>query len=69
MHRSEADEATHCEVCGATIWIGRGRSYCFGSDRALCWDCALERGGRYDADLDEWADPPNCSDLAKNRVD
>lgn len=69
MHRSEAAEATRCAVCGATIWIGQGRGYCFGSDRFLCWDCALERGGRYDPDLDEWTDPPNCSDVATNRGD
>jgi hypothetical protein len=39
------------------------RGFGFGVGNSLCWSCALERGGRYNAELDAWTEEPDVSDL------
>ncbi len=63
MHREEADQLGVCADCGAPIEPGSDRSYAFGEAATLCWDCAVRRGGRYDAAQERWSDPPRVSDL------
>ena len=45
MHRSETSELTTCADCGAEMTPGRERAYSFGEESALCWACAVRRGG------------------------
>ena len=63
MHREESEQLTPCAACGAMIWPSTDRGYTFGSQQALCWDCAIRRGGTYDADKDRWTVDPNVGDL------
>jgi len=63
MHESELGALVDCIECGATISVGPDRGYVFGSDHVLCFACAERRGGRYDADRDDWSSPPDTLGL------
>lgn len=66
MHREEADQYVACADCGATVLVAPDRAFAFGEQSALCWECAMRRGGSYDADQDRWTEPPDVSDLEKS---
>lgn len=66
MHRSEAGEMMECAACGATVDARGGRVYAFGTGSALCFECALGRGGSFDAGQDRWVEAPRISDLASD---
>jgi hypothetical protein len=55
-----------CIDCGNEIFAA-DRSYEFGSEQLLCWQCAERRGGRYDAHQERWTDAPEVGDL-RSRV-
>jgi hypothetical protein len=38
-------------------------SYAFGYQSAMCFDCAVRRGGSYDAVNERWATLPRIDDL------
>jgi len=65
MHRSEAGDLVECAACGATVDARAGGSYAIGTESALCFDCAIGRGGKFDAGEDRWVEPPRVSDLAR----
>jgi hypothetical protein len=64
MHRAESDELLTCTACGAAI-NPRDRVYSFGAEGALCFSCAVQRGGEYDAGQDRWTRSPDVSDVAE----
>ena len=64
MEREELDIHQPCAACGALVAEGLSPIYEFGDDGVLCWDCALERGGRHDAEHDRWIVVPDTIDLA-----
>jgi hypothetical protein len=63
MHRQEFDELGECAVCHAEIEPGTDRAFFFTPERLLCFRCASERGGVYDADEETWTTPADTSDL------
>lgn len=63
MHREEAEQYAACADCGAQILPSADRGYAFGAQGALCWSCAIRRGGSYDADQDRWTVAPEVADL------
>jgi hypothetical protein len=63
MRRSEMEDFVACAVCGAQVALGSDRSFAFGSDQAVCWECSLKRGGRYDAQHERWEVAPRIVDL------
>ncbi len=67
MHRSEAEELVECFDCGATIAPALDRAFAISDDAFLCFDCALKRGGVFDADEDRWTKPPRVGDLPDER--
>lgn len=62
MHRSEAGATVPCAVCGTGI-EDESRAYAFGEQSRLCWSCAMNRGGAYDAEEDRWITAPRTHDL------
>jgi hypothetical protein len=58
MHRQEANQLANCVDCGAEISAAMDRSYASGGIGVLCWECAVRRGGSYDAERDEWSVSP-----------
>lgn len=63
MHRSETRDFVQCAVCRAEIRPSTDRAYVVTSRTALCFDCALERGGRYDEARDVWSTLPRADDI------
>lgn len=63
VHRSENEQYSNCSDCGAVIAAGAERGFLFGSDGVLCWECALRRGGAYDARHECWTRSPRVDDL------
>lgn len=63
MHRSEDYDRVLCLQCGADVSASRDRAYPIGGDDALCFRCALDRGGRYDEDHDRWSEAPKLDGL------
>ncbi|MBI2893725.1 MAG: hypothetical protein HYY06_09250 [Deltaproteobacteria bacterium] len=63
MHRSEAEDLVLCAVCSAEISVSRDRGFAFGSESALCFGCALDRGGVWDELHDTWLEAPDVRDL------
>lgn len=65
MEPEESDwEPGICVQCGAAVGSGAEPGYAFGVGNQLCWSCAAERGGSYDADRDVWERAPGLSGLA-----
>jgi hypothetical protein len=64
MHRSDTLESKSCAECGAVFYPSRDRGFAFGSDAALCFDCAVRRGGRWDELHDRWETDADVGDLA-----
>lgn len=63
MHRSEMEMTVPCAGCGTPV-AEDSRSYAFGENQLLCWECALRRGGSFDSKEDRWIAEPNTGDLA-----
>ncbi|HBZ71158.1 MAG TPA: hypothetical protein DEP35_16065 [Deltaproteobacteria bacterium] len=61
--RSELEEFAACALCRAQIALGDDRSFAFGNDQVMCWECSLGRGGRYDAQHERWEVAPHIADL------
>jgi len=66
MHRSDERSLVECAACGANVDIDLGRSFALGPASALCFECALERGGRFDEATDSWVETPSLSDVAQD---
>jgi hypothetical protein len=64
MHREESDQLVTCIACGGVV-DPRDRVFELGSEGALCFACALERGGTYDARQERWTRSPDVSDVAE----
>ena len=67
MHREEYEGRSACSDCGAVISPAADRGFSFGTQGVLCWECAIRRGGTYDADEDRWTNAPDVADLPENR--
>jgi hypothetical protein len=63
MHRSEARDLVSCLSCGAEISLGVDRAFALTEDEALCFACAVKRGGTYSEGHDRWTKAPNLSGL------
>lgn len=63
MHRSESEDLVRCASCHAEISLGRDRGYPVTADSALCFACAVKRGGRYDEQHDTWDPGPRLEGL------
>lgn len=63
MHRSEARDLVACLACGAEVSLGADRVFAVTPDAALCFACAVERGGAYDEAHDQWTASPRLSGL------
>jgi hypothetical protein len=64
MDELERAEMSTCVACGAEISIERERGYALGGATALCFACAMDRGGVYDETRERWTTPP---DVARTR--
>lgn len=62
MERDEWEEGAVCAVCGAQVSDAES-SFGFGTENVLCAECALARGGRYDAERDVWEVAPDLTGL------
>jgi hypothetical protein len=63
MHRSEALDLVACLSCGAEVSLGVDRAFALTEDSALCFACAVRRGGSYSEAHDQWTKSPNLSGL------
>jgi hypothetical protein len=63
MHRSETGELGRCAACDAEVRPALDRAYNITTRVVLCFDCALERGGRFDEARDVWTTLPRADDL------
>jgi hypothetical protein len=63
MHRSEDREFVACAVCATAVPPGVG--YGVTEETVLCPDCAMERGGSFDAGTDRWVRAPRVDDLVE----
>jgi hypothetical protein len=53
-----------CADCGVAIDVALERGYSFSEEQALCFSCAVARGGAYDELHDHWTKPPNLRGLS-----
>ncbi len=60
MVREDWENTPVCVQCGSA---NAERGFQFGAAGLLCWTCALERGGRYDAERETWSESPDVSGL------
>jgi hypothetical protein len=54
-----------CALCGADLDVGRERGFAVGADAALCFACAVARGGRFDEAEQRWVVEPDFGDLGE----
>jgi hypothetical protein len=60
---SDRVEREVCAACGQRIAVDSERAFGFGAENALCAACAIQRGGRYDAERDVWDVAPDLAGL------
>ena len=65
MHRSEERRLTPCAECGTEIDAASERGFALGGGGALCHECAVRRGGRYDEVHDRWTEEPRLGGLGR----
>jgi hypothetical protein len=58
MHVEET--TLECIVCAAALPATEPRAYRLEDNDCLCYRCAVERGGVYDADSARWTVAPNA---------
>lgn len=63
MRREELHQIVNCVDCGSPVDVARERGYRSVGDWALCWECAIRRGARFDHNEDRWTDPPDLTGL------
>ena len=63
MHRSEARDLVSCLACGAEVSLGVDRVFAVSEETALCFACAVRRGGSYSEAHDRWTNAPNLNGL------
>ena len=60
----EEAEVIPCTGCGVGVRAGERGFVEPGAQEVLCWDCAIQRGGQYDAEREIWSIAPEVTDLA-----
>lgn len=60
-------EQEYCLDCGVEIFPSEDRSFAFGPDELMCFDCAVKRGGVYDPEEDRWIVTPETIGLPDER--
>ncbi|MEQ9322517.1 MAG: hypothetical protein RIF41_25345 [Polyangiaceae bacterium] len=63
MHRTEAEAITVCADCGTELDVERDRGYAAAASLAICFECAVKRGGSYDGIFERWVDAPRLDGL------
>lgn len=63
MDLAEWEEGSDCAECGEPVARGIDEAFQFGERMVLCFGCATQRGGVYDAERDTWVTPPNLTGL------
>ncbi len=63
MHRSESENLVPCVACGAETAASLERAFSIGSDTILCYECAKQRGGRWDEERAIWSREPDVVGL------
>ncbi len=66
MHREEAECEAPCAECGALLVAAVDRGFAFAEAGVLCFECALKRGGRFDAEEERWTVDPRVADLLRD---
>jgi hypothetical protein len=61
VHRSDEDLVL-CADCGGVLRLG-DRAFTFSATGALCAECAMRRGGVYEASRDTWTEEPSLDGL------
>ena len=59
----EEAEVIPCMSCGAGVRVGERGFMEPGAQEVLCWNCAIQRGGQYDADQERWTVAPDLGDV------
>jgi hypothetical protein len=63
VEREEEEAVAVCAACGAEIVAETERGFRIGDRGALCFQCAVERGGVYDEREDRWLVAPDLRGL------
>jgi hypothetical protein len=63
VHRSEAENLVPCADCGSETAPVLERGFAINSDIVLCFDCARQRGGRWDEERAFWSSEPDVGGL------
>lgn len=68
VQEREGDESPAvCTDCNGDLGLDPSLRYDGGNGVRLCWECALRRGGTFDAKQDRWVALPDISDLPDER--
>ncbi len=60
--REEWEMEELCTDCGGSVVPDRDPCFFF-EEEILCFECAQNRGGRYDSEYEQWATFPDISEL------
>ncbi|MET0388922.1 MAG: hypothetical protein ABW321_23315 [Polyangiales bacterium] len=67
MDKCELRELVDCVLCGSDVSLGLDCAYAMSVDAALCFSCAVCRGGVYDDSRRSWIALPDLSGLPTPR--
>ena len=60
---SDDDTISVCADCGTEVELDTERGFRIGDRAALCFECAVERGGTYDENDERWLEPPDLEGI------
>lgn len=63
MEEEELDRFVDCWSCQRRVDVDAEVTYALGEGDVLCFECAVDRGARYDVDEDRWLREPRLDDV------
>jgi hypothetical protein len=63
LKESDYQFPVDCSCCGLPVTPGLDRTFALAEDRALCFECSVERGGKYDETRGCWVQAPRTDGL------
>ena len=65
MHRSETLALLPCAECGVETAAALERGFSIDAETVICFDCAVQRGGRWDEERALWSREPDVVGLVR----
>ena len=65
MRRSQHEDVLPCVGCGVETAVAVERGFAINAETVICFECAVQRGGRWDEERALWSSEPDVVGLVR----